>query len=391
MQLIGLFQSQQWQVAVASAAAPSPHAVDLTELGVTTHPIVLNHASFDSFVSDLQPDLVVFDRFVTEEQFGWRVAAFCPSALRVLDTIDLHCLRLARQSAVKNDRPLSKEDLFSETAKREIAAIYRCDLSLMISSFEIELLQTAFRLPPHLLHYTPFLVAPPTLASTAHCTGFDARTDFMTIGNFLHEPNWDSVRYLKQKVWPLVRQRLPKAVLQVYGSYATQKVFDLHNPADGFFIRGRAADAGEVMQQARVCLAPLRFGAGMKGKLLDAMLYGTPSVTTPVGAEGMHGDLPWNGAVADTPEEIAAAAVALYQDEDLWRKAQANGFHLLNSHFSMTHHGPLLLQRLTDLATTLKEHRQENFTGAMLQHQQLAATKYMALWIEAKQKKEEHL
>ena len=87
-------------------------------------------------ITELQPDIVVFDRFMVEEQFGWRVAECCPNALRILDTIDLHCLRLARQVAVKEQREFSVDDLFSDTAKREIASILRCDVSLMVSEFE---------------------------------------------------------------------------------------------------------------------------------------------------------------------------------------------------------------------------------------------------------------
>ena len=126
---------------------------------------------------------------------------------------------------------------------------------------------------------------------------FEERKDFIFVGNFLHEPNRDAVHYLKESVWPLIRAQLPDAGMCIYGAYPSQSVLQLHQPKERFFSLGRADDAQEVVAKARVMLAPLRFGAGMKGKLLEAMQCGTPSVTTAIGAESMYGDLPWNGFI----------------------------------------------------------------------------------------------
>lgn len=387
VQLIDLFLAQGWRVSFASAAGESEHSYDLEKSGVHKYPIELNNSSFDGFIKELAPSVVVFDRFMTEEQFGWRVAEQCPDALRILDTIDLHCLRIARHSALKENRTFTFKDLINDTAKREVAGIYRCDLGLMISEVEVKLLKEQFKMEPALLHYTPFLPDQIRPETRAAWPSLEERSHFVTIGNFLHEPNWDSVRYLKSDIWPLIRKQLPKAELHIYGSYASQKVDQLHNPKEGFLIKGRAERVEEVMMTARICLAPLRFGAGMKGKLLDAMLYGTPSVTTTIGAESMHGDLPWNGAVENDPQRFADAAVSLYNDKSLWEKAQQNGIDLIAKHFSKEEHGKKLIETILNLQTNLKEHRLKNFTGAMLMHHQVMGTKYMALWIEAKNKK----
>lgn len=386
LQLAEVFLKQNWKVSFACAAGDSEFAVDLEPLGIQKFAIELNSSSFDTFIKTLNPSITIFDRFTTEEQFGWRIAEFCPDALRVLDTIDLHCLRTARHTALKQNREFEWSDLVNDTAKRELACIYRCDLSLMISEVEIEVLQNQFKVDPSLLHYTPFLENPIDESEQAQWPDYNSRQHFVTIGNFLHEPNWDSVLYLKQTIWPLVRKQLPTVNLYIYGSYPSQKVFQLHNPKEGFIIKGRAESVKEVMQTARICLAPLRFGAGMKGKLLDAMLYGTPSVTTPIGSESMHGALPWNGEVATTSEELANAAVNLYTNETHWKKAQKNGIEIIRQHFSKDKHGAILVNALLQLQSKLAEHRLNNFTGAMLVHHQLSATKYMALWIEAKNK-----
>lgn len=132
MALIQLFQQQGWKVSFASPAALSEHMFDLDSIGVITASIEVNDASFDDYIREQQPDIVLFDRFMMEEQFGWRVEKYCPSALRLLDTEDLHFLRHARHQAYKQGREVNKQDLFGELAQREIASILRSDLSLII-------------------------------------------------------------------------------------------------------------------------------------------------------------------------------------------------------------------------------------------------------------------
>lgn len=381
LQLIRFFLAQHWSVTFASAATPSSHMADLGSLGVRKASIELNSSSFDRFIRQLQPDLVLFDRFMIEEQFGWRVAQHCPDAVRVLDTEDLHCLRDARHRALQAGRALTPADLHSELAIREVAAILRCDLTLMISQYEMQLLTRHYRVAEELLLHLPFML--PRL-SGASCVRFEQRAGFISIGNFRHAPNWDAVLYLKQTLWPLIRQQQPQAQLSVYGAYPPPKATQLHNPAQGFLVKGWADDALSVLGQARVSLAPLRFGAGLKGKLIDAMCAGTPSVTTGIGAEGMHAELPWNGAIADQPEQFASEAVALYQSRDRWQQAQTNGIAIINRLYDQSRLSQRLLQRLATIRNHLAGHRLNNFTGAMLQHHSMQSTRYMAQWIEAK-------
>jgi glycosyltransferase involved in cell wall biosynthesis len=398
MQLLEAFLAAGWQVTFASPASVGEHKADLQALGIEERAIVLNDSGFDEFVRELAPDVVLFDRFMMEEQFGWRVARYCPDAVRVLETCDLHGLREARRHLLKARlKALPDADDFSElfalspaslyTAMasaditlREIAALYRCDLSLMISDAELQLLVSLFRVPEALLHWCPLMLDAQPLA----LPGFAERQHFLSIGNFRHEPNWDAVLWLKQTLWPLIRQQLPEAELHLYGAYTPPKATALDNPKQGFRVLNRAPDALRVMTRARVNLAPLRFGAGIKGKLADAMLCGTPSVTTPIGAEGMHGTLPWPGSVGLSATALAAAAVALYRDPLLWQQAHEAGARLLAERFDRPRHAKALVARIETLHAGLVEHRLANFTGAMLQHHQHKSTQYMAQWIEAK-------
>ena len=145
MQLIDVFLTEGYNITFASPCVKTDNAFNLESLGINQTEIQLNDSSFDEFISQLKPDVVVFDRFMMEEQFGWRVTEHCPEALRILDTEDLHCLRKGREQAFKDGQPFDKAYLFREIAKREIASIYRCDLSLIISEAEMTILQNDFR------------------------------------------------------------------------------------------------------------------------------------------------------------------------------------------------------------------------------------------------------
>ena len=381
MQLVGWFKKEGWEITFASAAGESEFAEDLAAFGVSVQNIELNSSSFDAFVKALNPDIVLFDRFMTEEQFGWRVTEHCPHAMKILDTEDLHCLRHGRHQAMKEGREFDNRDLLNDYAYREIASIYRCDLSLIISEFEMELLKAFFKVSPELLHYLPFMVDG---TKPLEEVPFENRQHFVSIGNFLHEPNWDAVRYLKETIWPMIRHQLPNTELHIYGAYPSQKVVDLHNPKEGFLVKGRAENAEEVISRARVMLAPLRFGAGLKGKLLDAMQCGTPSVTTSIGAEAMHGNLPWPGALENDPEKFAKSATELYSNSKKWEEARLSASGILTGLYSQEKHEKKLLERIVPVKENLPRHRQGNFTGAMLHHHTMASTRFMGKWIEEK-------
>lgn len=384
MSLLNAFKAQNWDVEFATPAHPTEHMVNLDDYGITSQSIALNCDSFDSYVKAYNPDIVMFDRFMMEEQFGWRVDKHCPNALKILDTEDLQCLRNARHEAHKGERKFSNNDLLSDIAKREIAAILRCDLSLIISSFEMGLLHEVFNVDTDLLHHLPFMVDLNTLPHTTNT--FEQRQHFMTIGNFRHAPNWDAVLYLQQ-IWPLIRKQLPDAQLHIYGSYPPPKATALNNPKTGFLIKGWADDAYKVMQNARICLAPLRFGAGIKGKLLEAMIMQTPSITTPIGSEGMHGNLPWPGAITQNAEEFASAAVSIYNNEAEFKTAQKAGNTLLHSMYDKAQLSHNLIEKIQLVSENLSTHRMKNFTGQMLKHHTMRSTQYMSQWIAEKNKK----
>lgn len=386
MQLINGFLSNDYQVLFAAPAQHSEHAFPLESINVKTFSIQPNDDGFNDMLLALQPNLVMFDRFMMEEQFGWRVTEVLPNAIKILDTEDLHFLRKARQDAHKIGVEIGINELQNQYAKREIASILRCDLSLIISTFEYQLLVDMFQISPSLLCYLPMWFEPNADASP----NFETRKDFIFIGNFYHEPNRHAVQVLKEHIWPLIHKQLPKASLLIYGAYCDEKLFKLNNEKSGFLVKGRAEAVDKVMPLARVCLAPLFFGAGLKGKLLEAMVCATPSVTTTIGAEGIAQALSWPGFIANNYVAFADHAVTLYSNKTLWESSVQTGTKILTSNFSKGRFEPNFFNQLNKLLENLNAHRQQNFIGQILQHHLLASTKYLSKYIMAKNKKAEN-
>ncbi len=384
MQILQLFIDLGYQVTFATTASRTPYSADLDELGVAAETISLNHQSFDDFIEALEPDIVVFDRYLTEEHFGWRVAKMIPESIRIIDTQDLHSLRNCRQIAVKEGTECtSAKWLSNEITKRELASIFRSDLSLIISEFEISFLTEHTPLDASQLYYFPFLYKKIDDAKRNTWPLFEERSNFIFIGNGKHAPNVDAIFWLKKTIWPLIRKAVPKAILHIYGAYLPQNILELNDTANGFHILGWISNADTVMQQARVNLVPLRFGAGTKGKQLLALNCGTPSITTEIGAEGLFMETD-HFCVAGNPEDFAKKAIELYRDKSIWQKEQNAGVHVVNEKFKKEDKEQEFNSRILEINRNLSLHRTKNIVGSMLMHHSMASTKYLSRWIQLK-------
>ena len=379
LQIMDVFDLMGMDIHFASSAHKTEYSTQWS-YGVTEHSIEVNSSSFDDWIKELQPDIVLFDQINCEEYYSWRINKHCPDAIRILDCEDLQMLRKGRESTVRSKKEFKIESLPNDNlAYREIACILRCHLSIIISEFEKELLESDFNISSTSLAYFPLLAK-----ELKETPSYEERQSFLSIGNFIHAPNLDSVKYLKKEIWPLIREQLPEVEIELYGAYPNEKVMNLNDSTNGFHIRGRADDAFEVIQKAKVMLAPLRFGAGQKGKLLDAMICQTPSVTTSIGAESMNGKLEWNGFIEDVPTLFAQKAVELYKNQDIWKQAQSNGKHILQSRFNSKRHKEDLIKQLNDLM--VKSIVKDSFEMRMLNHHSFKNAEYMSRWIEEKRK-----
>lgn len=381
LQLIDELKKISNDIHFACAASKSESSHPLHELNVFSHNIVLNDSSFNDFIADLIPDVVVYDRFITEEQFSWRVKQLFPNIVSVLDTEDLHFVRRARTTAFK-----AKADVNYDTPDcyRELSSIYRSDLSIIISKFEYDLLINHFNIPSKQLLYLPFIENEISNETKEKLPNFSSRKDFMFIGNFIHEPNYQTVLQLK-KIWTSIKKRLPNTQIHIYGAYASQKVLQLNNANDGFIIKGKADDVNEIMQKYRVLVAPIPFGAGLKGKFIDGFRNSLPNVTSKIGAEGMCFEN-WSGFIAENENDFVDAVCKLYEHETEWNRAVANGFDILNNEFSAQIWSGVLKDAVLKIHENIEAHRSNLFIQKIMWQNGLQTVKYMSLWIEQKNK-----
>ncbi|RLN87776.1 hypothetical protein BBJ28_00025484, partial [Nothophytophthora sp. Chile5] len=330
--LIEVLQSRGFQVLCVSPSRLNEHTTRLeTEQNVRCLQADANTDAFQKLLLESAPQLVLFDRFIAEEMYGWQAKKYAPEALRVLDLQDVHFVRRAREFAVKKQGASFEDTLdgsrldiapVEKLAIRELAAIHRSDLTLFVSDFERDLLVSRFQVPDSSLHRCDFFY--PEIDTSA-LRSFEERKHIAFIGSFKHSPNVDAVEWTKSTILPLFRSNGAEAEVHIYGSYGDSKRFArLDDPDQGFRMKGFAADAHETLSRYRLTIAPLRFGAGIKGKIADSWFVGTPCVTTGVGAEGMPSVNPaaWGGAIANFPQAFAAEMQRLYDDESRWQIAQ---------------------------------------------------------------------
>ncbi|CAE7694237.1 ALKBH8 [Symbiodinium sp. CCMP2456] len=336
------------------------------------------------------PELVVFDGFNAEERFGHYVRERQPEAMRVLDMQDFHALRLGRErliaggadaGAIASYRPkASDEDL-----QRELASIHRCDATLAISEDERALLVETYGVPSWKVAAAPFGFPRPSRVLPS----YQRRQGAMFIGNWRHRPNRDCAKWLIQEVWPLVRQRLPDLELSVYGANQTPEDAALTQESLGAYVRGYCRSVKKAMQQHHLLVAPLRYGAGVKGKVLEAMQHGLVVVTTPVGVEGIAAPDDFPGYVVETggedAEAFAEGIVEALRDPAQWEVQQQRAAALLAERFDENRLEEKLRDFLSERWQQLETDRQRDYVGQMLWHSSLRSTELMAKYIAAKE------
>ncbi|KAF1720347.1 glycosyltransferase [Pseudoxanthomonas wuyuanensis] len=270
-------------------------------------------------------DTVVLCRHYVASEFVPLVRRHLPAARIVFDTIDLHYLRETRGADIDGDSALRLAAL--KTRRRELALIEASDITLVVSTAEQALL--AKDAPQARVE---------VLSNLHEIAGggqpFAQRRDLVFVGGFRHPPNVDAVRWFVDAVFPLIRAQLPEVEFYCIGSDPPAPVAAL-GQRPGVRIHGYVPDIAPYMDGCRVALAPLRFGAGVKGKINLSMAHGQPVVATSCAVEGMHLRDGWDVLVADDPAAYAAAVVDLYRDEARWNRLAANGLDNVRHHFSL--------------------------------------------------------
>ncbi|GAA4784571.1 glycosyltransferase [Lysobacter hankyongensis] len=270
-------------------------------------------------------DAVMVSRHYVAAEFLPLLRAHAPQARRIFDTVDLHYLRERRGAEVAGDAALARAA--ERTRARELDVIASSDITLVVSEVERALLRSD---------------APDArveILSNLHRVAgagraFAERQDLVFVGGFRHPPNVDAVRWFVQSVFPSIRARLPDVRFHCIGSHTPPDIEALA-AVPGVIVHGHVADIDPFMDGCRIAIAPLRYGAGVKGKVNLSMAHGQPVVATACAVEGMHLRDGIDALVADDPQAFADAVVRLYDDEALWTSLARNGLDSVAAHFSL--------------------------------------------------------
>ena len=269
-------------------------------------------------------DLVFISRHYVVSVYLGLVRLHAPQAKLVFDTVDLHYLREQREAELANRADLMHAADLTRT--RELALIRSSDMTLVVSPVEKALL--AQEAPG----------ARVDILSNVHEV-FGRRRDYaqreglVFMGGFAHPPNADAVIWFVREVLPHVRRELPDIAFHIVGSKPGDEVRAL-GQEPGVIVEGFVEDIAPFMDGCRVAVAPLRYGAGVKGKVNMSMSYGQPVVATPIAIEGMHAQAGRDVLVAADAEGFAREVVRTYTDEALWRMLSDNGVENVRRHFS---------------------------------------------------------
>ncbi|MGN6237772.1 glycosyltransferase [Dyella sp.] len=266
---------------------------------------------------------IMLCRHTVAGQYADLVRRLAPHARLLFDTVDLHFLREERAAALAGHTRMAQQAGLSR--RSELALIEQADTSFVVSPYERELLA----------QLTPS--ANVELLSNIHRVhggrrGHAERRDLVFIGGAGHPPNVDALRWIATEILPRLRRSMPDLSLHVLGDAPDAMRHELNSP--GLIFHGRVPDLAPWLDSCLASLAPLRFGAGVKGKINMAMSYGVPVIATPIAVEGMQLNDRVDVLVAERSEDFADAVGRLRSDASLWQTLSAHGMENVRQHFS---------------------------------------------------------
>ena len=267
----------------------------------------------------------------------------CTKAKMLFHTVDLHFLRMSREAELQSNK--AKQKAADEMKQRELAAIRAVDASIVHSTAELEILRPL--LPDANLHVYPLIMNVKGRSKT-----FSERKDIIFVGGYQHSPNVDAVHYFVVEIMPLLRKQLSGVCFYAVGSKPPPAIQAL--ASKDVIIAGFVEDLNQLLDSMRVSVAPLRYGAGIKGKIGTAMAVGLPVVATSIAAEGMSLTDGENICVADGAEGLAAAIIKIYQDEAFWNRISNNGLNFAEKTWGAEAAWTILAKILGDLTFKVK-------------------------------------
>lgn len=327
--IMRIFRSLGWKVTFIPEdnflrADPETSAMQRIGIECLYHPYVNSvRRHLEQYGSDYDAVLVFRSRCLQRHLGTIRENA--PKAKIIYHTSDLHYLREQREAELSGSEEMRKSA--ARTRNTELALVEAADATVVHSSEEQQLLGQETGCPGKIFLF-PWAIDIPGTES-----GWEVRDGLVFVGGFQHTPNVDAVLHFAGNIWPLVRRMIPAAVFRVVGSRVPSQIRDLHG--NGIEVLGFVSDLTSIMDRSRLMVAPLRFGAGIKGKIGTALSHGLPVVTTSIGAEGMD-LLPGEGVrVADDPVAFADLVADLYGNPDVWERESRGAVEFARRRYSL--------------------------------------------------------
>lgn len=287
-------------------------------------------------------DLVILSRLSAASRYLGVVRQSAPQAAVVFDTTDLHFLRGFRGAKVTGKVNLMRSALLAK--KDELSVAQQADCTLVVSPVEKAILeQECPGIPVHIVS-----LIQPVYGSVQP---FSERSGIIFIGSFTHHPNIDGMTYFYEDIYPLLKVKLPGVKVTIIGSDPPDWLKE--STTDNFVVTDYVPDIAPYFNQGRLSIAPLRYGAGVKGKVLLSLGYGIPVVASSIAAEGIPVVNGQDMLIADTPEAFGDAVVELYTNEALWFQMSENGLEIMTQYFSFSAARQALLDLFDSLGMRL--------------------------------------
>lgn len=248
------------------------------------------------------------------------IRKFSPKTRIIVDSVDIHFVRELRQAELMGDRTLKKKAM--QKKQRELNIYRKADRVWVVT--EQDKMQIANKIRQISIDVVPNIHEPISYAKT-----FTESKDLLFVGNFAHPPNEDAVKYFVHEIFPKIKMKLPEVKFYIVGTNPTPEIQKLKS--DDIIVTGFVPELAPYLLQARVSVSPLRYGAGMKGKIGEALSYGLPVVTTSIGAEGMDLQHEVHALIANDAQSFAEEVVRLYNDRALWQKLSQQGRTLVEN------------------------------------------------------------
>jgi GT2 family glycosyltransferase/glycosyltransferase involved in cell wall biosynthesis len=330
MRMIELLQELDYKVTFFSNHLQKieGYTQKLQQMGVE---VVYGPTTFTNFIEEYGKfyDIVMLSRPRIGAYFIELCQAYCTKAKIIYDTVDLHFLRLRRQAQYETGEMKTYYEKAAD--KHEIIEkdlMETADNTLVVSQLEADMLRKDG-------------IENVEVVSNIHVIDLDAyksvfkdRKDLLFIGGYAHLPNIDGIKWFVDDIFPIVSKQIPGIKIHVVGSNMPEDLKQYLSKRKGVIVDGFLEDISPLLTKSRVFVAPLRYGAGVKGKVGQAIEFGVPVVSTTIGAEGMNLKNGTSIALADTPEAFAQSIIDLYFDQKKWAKTQLAAREVINTYFS---------------------------------------------------------